>query len=439
MIIDPNQTIDFPKQLAEKHPHDDEVILSVRGVSKKFCRDLKKSLFYGVQDIARDLTGLRTKNDCLRSKEFWALDDVSLQLRKGEALGLVGKNGSGKSTLLRIIAGLIRPDIGTVETEGRVAPLIALGAGFNPILTGRENIYANMAILGLSKAEIDERFDDVVKFAEVGDAIDSPVQTYSSGMAARLGFASAIHTNPDILLLDEVLAVGDIKFRAKCSRRLAKMREQGISFILVNHKPAAIMSICDSAVYLSQGKVVSIAASDVVVRQYEEDLMIVDSNSSTGKVILPKKKVEDSGGIDITYLCFKGEDGRVVDSPQTGEIAYFCVGCNSHGRFSNVYLKCKICDLARENEIILDLCSDYEDKLFSLEAGEVEIQIKMPCLGLKPSTYNMDIYLVEKPQYCFDIVQNFRFKVEGPKDTKLLASRNSYFQAKEWKITKICD
>ncbi len=191
-----------PAKVIEPSPSNDEVVLSVEGVSKKFCRDLKRSLFYGVQDIAGELTGVRQKSDRLRNKEFWALDNVSFELRKGEALGLVGKNGSGKSTLLRIIAGLIKPDLGTVKVTGRVAPLIALGAGFNPILTGRENIYANMSILGLSTKEIDEKFDDVVEFAEIGEAIDAPVQTYSSGMAARLGFASAIHTEPDILLIE---------------------------------------------------------------------------------------------------------------------------------------------------------------------------------------------------------------------------------------------
>jgi lipopolysaccharide transport system ATP-binding protein len=232
----------------------DDIILSVDRVSKRFCRDLKKSLLYGLQDITTDLVGMRQESEHLRPKEFWALDDVSFQLRRGDALGLVGKNGSGKSTLLRIIAGLIKPDRGSVRIKGRVAPLIALGAGFNPILSGRENIYTNMSILGLSKAEIEERFDDVVAFAEIGDALDSPVQSYSSGMAARLGFASAIHTFPDILLIDEVLAVGDAKFRTKCYQHLAKLREQGTSFILVSHNALSIMAICDTAIYLSKSK-----------------------------------------------------------------------------------------------------------------------------------------------------------------------------------------
>ncbi|MEC4816626.1 MAG: ABC transporter ATP-binding protein, partial [Scytonema sp. PMC 1069.18] len=214
---------------------ESDIVLSVHGVSKKFCRNLKRSLLYGVRDITSELLGLREKNDELRPKEFWALKDISFQLRRGEALALVGKNGSGKTTLLRIIAGLIKPDTGFVEINGRVAPLIALGAGFNPVLTGRENIYANMAILGLSNKEIDKRFDEVVEFAEIEDAIDAPVQSYSSGMAARLGFSCAIHTEPEILLIDEVLAVGDVKFRLKCSRKLSQLQNYGTSFILVSH------------------------------------------------------------------------------------------------------------------------------------------------------------------------------------------------------------
>ncbi|MEQ9626071.1 ABC transporter ATP-binding protein [Coleofasciculus chthonoplastes] len=416
---------------------DNEVVISVDGISKKFCRDLKRSLFYGVQDITTDLVGGRRQSEVLRPSEFWALKDVSFQLRRGEALGLVGANGAGKSTLLRIISGLIKPDTGLIKVKGRVAPLIALGAGFNPILTGRENIYANMAILGLSKKEIEERFDAVVDFAEIGDAIDAPVQTYSSGMAARLGFASAIHVDPDILLLDEVLAVGDIKFRAKCGRRLAEIREKGTSFILVNHKPAAILSICDSAVYLSQGKVVLKGETNLIIKQYEEDLMIKGIEYSKGKVILPEKDEAESGGIDITYLCFRGEGNDIINFPQTGKPAYFCVGCKVHRQFDDVYLKCKVCDMARENEIILDLNSDYDNNLFSLETGNTEIQIKMSSCNLKPSTYSMEIYLVKKPQYCFDIIQNFRFKVEESEDVNLLMSRNLYYQDKEWVVKNI--
>lgn len=422
------------QNLASEPAAEPEVVISVEQVSKKFCRDLKQSLVYGICDIATDLLAGRRKSDRLRAGEFWALNNISFQLRRGEALGLVGANGAGKSTLLRIISGLIKPDTGSVRVKGRLAPLIALGAGFNPILTGRENVYANMSILGLPTKEIHERFEAVVDFAEIGDAIDAPVQTYSSGMAARLGFASAIYVDPDILLLDEVLAVGDIKFRAKCARKLAEIRKNGTSFILVNHKPATIISICNSAVYLSKGEVLLAGETSLIVKQYEEDLMLKGIQSSTGKLILPNKSAAESAGIDITYLCFREEDNKIVDSPQTGKFACFCVGCNVHYQFEDVYLKCKISDLAKENEVVLDLSSDYDNQLFSLNVGKIEIQIKMLFCSLKPSIYSMDIYLIKKPQYCFDIVQNFRFRVESSEEINLLMSRNLFYQQKEWDV-----
>jgi lipopolysaccharide transport system ATP-binding protein len=269
---------------------DDDVVLSVNGVSKKFCRDLKRSLFYGVQDIASELVGLRGSQLELRKQEFLALKDVSFQLRRGEALGLVGKNGSGKSTLLRIIAGLIKPDAGTVEVSGRVAPLIALGAGFNPLLTGRENIYANMAILGLSKKEIDQQFDEVIEFAEIGDAIDSPVQCYSSGMAARLGFACAINTNPDILIIDEVLAIGDIKFRSKCYRKLDELRKRQIAFVMVSHDLEAIYAVCKTAHYINNGTLNASGAIETVMQKYQEDIFgSFDFTCTTKSLFLSQK------------------------------------------------------------------------------------------------------------------------------------------------------
>ena len=306
-------TISITDQPSSPKTEDSEVILSVEGVSKKFCRDLKRSLFYGVQDIASDLLGIREKSDKLREKEFWALDNVSFELRRGEALGLVGKNGSGKSTLLRIIAGLIKPDLGTVKVKGRIAPLIALGAGFNPILTGRENIYANMSILGLSKQEIDDRFDEVVEFAEIGDAIDAPVQTYSSGMHARLGFSSAIHTNPDLLIVDEVLSVGDVNFQSKCFNRIGKLRQQGTSIILVTHNLHHISRFCDRAVYLKRGQMICVDRSDEAVGRFMQDMLgdrqqeqldgsDFEQVNGSGKVIIQKVVFLDSKQREVTSI-----------------------------------------------------------------------------------------------------------------------------------------
>lgn len=421
---------------AESPNNDSEVILSVNGVSKKFCRDLKRSLLYGVQDIASEVLGLRDENDKLRSQEFWALKDVSFQLRRGEALGLVGKNGSGKSTLLRIIAGLINPDAGSVEVRGRVAPLIALGAGFNPILTGRENIYANMAILGLSKQEIDERFDEVVEFAEIGDAIDAPVRSYSSGMAARLGFASAIHTEPDILLIDEVLAVGDIKFRAKCYRRLQELRERGTSFVLVSHQAHAILSVCDSGIYLSKGQLIEYGDTYSIMNQYENDLFSTNRKYQLGRIVLPKKPKNESFGFDIASIFFRDSEGNIIQSPISGEMVSICIEYKAYKdkEINEVYLSFIITRLNGEADIILRLSSFDDDKALNIFTGEnqleaPELQIQMPYLGLKAGSYNMKLFVKKDSLYTLDFVESFRFTVVA----KEITSKCLFYQPREWK------
>ncbi len=231
----------------------DEVLIQVENVSKKFCLSLKSSLWYGIQDIASELVG-RKYEHCLRPKEFWALKDVSFELKRGESLGLIGSNGAGKSTLLKLLNSLIKPDEGRIIVRGKIGALIELGTGFNPILTGRENIYANAAILGMSKQEVDRVFDDIVDFSGVIDFIDTPVQNYSSGMQVRLGFGVAAYLNPDILVVDEVLAVGDIAFQRKCLKRMMQYLKSGGILILVSHNMHLVQSICNRTLVLERGK-----------------------------------------------------------------------------------------------------------------------------------------------------------------------------------------
>ncbi|MCP6757345.1 MAG: ABC transporter ATP-binding protein [Fischerella sp. CENA71] len=406
-----------------------EIVLSVNGVSKKFCRNLKRSLLYGIQDIASEVFGLREKNDILRSKEFWALKDVNFQLRRGEALGLVGKNGSGKSTLLRMIAGLIKPDTGFVEVHGRVAPLIALGAGFNPILTGRENIYANMSILGLSKKEIDERFDQVVDFAEIGDAIDAPVQSYSSGMAARLGFASAIHTEPEILLIDEVLAVGDSRFRGKCFQKLHDLRQKGTSFILVSHDAHLILTVCESAVYLKQGEFVGYCDTPTIISQYERDLFLNGLETTSQSISLLKNR--ESFGLNIYSLFFKNDKGEIIYSPVTGEQTYLCIRCKADEKIDNVGITFVIKGLGEGGETVLIFNSMKDKNPISLLPGEYEIQLQMPYLGLRIGVYIMDVYAKTNRLYHLDAVESFRFTVEGIEDSM---SRCLFYQPRTWNV-----
>jgi lipopolysaccharide transport system ATP-binding protein len=240
-------------ELATRSASDQEgeVLVRVENVSKKFCRSLKRSLWYGLQDAATELTG-RKSDHALRKDEFWAINNVSFELRRGECLGLIGPNGAGKSTLLKMLNGLIKPDRGRIEIHGRVGALIELGTGFNPVLTGRENIYNNAAVLGLKKTSVDCKLEAIIEFAEVKDFIDMPVQSYSSGMKVRLGFAVAAQLEPDVLIIDEVLAVGDMGFRNKCYSTIDKLISQA-AVILVTHNMEAMTRIATKSLVLNSG------------------------------------------------------------------------------------------------------------------------------------------------------------------------------------------
>ena len=407
--------------------------LLIEGVSKKFCRSLKRSLFYGVRDIAAELTGRSRHSQILRKGEFWALDKVSFQLRRGEALGLVGPNGAGKTTLLRLISGLIKPDAGTLRIKGRVAPLIALGAGFNPILTGSENIYVNMSILGLSRKEIDARFDEVVAFADIGDALEAPVQTYSSGMAARLGFACAVHTDPDVLLVDEVLAVGDLKFRIKCLRHLAMLLERGTCFILVSHNPHAILTVCQTAIYLSRGKIIAAGNTASVMTRYEEDLFSISQEQTTGSLRLPEKPVGESLGLDITAVSFKDEHGTVLQAPLSGKPASVCISCKAHREMNDVNLLVAVSNLSVENERVLYLSSQYDNQPMSVKPGNVELQLQLPYCGLSAGLYNAKIVVSQKTVNILDCVESFRFRVSS----NSITDQNLFYQPRNWKASSV--
>ena len=274
------------KSSTTRQPNDD-VAVSVRNVSKKFCKTLRRSMAYGIADLSRNLAGLKPDTARLRKGEFWALDDVSFELRRGEVLGLIGSNGSGKTTLLRLVAGIFPPDRGDIAMRGRVGALIALGAGFHPHMTGRENTYLNATILGMSHSEIEEKFDEIADFAEIGDFIDAPVSTYSSGMRVRLGFSIAINIDPEILLVDEVLAVGDVSFREKCMRRIDDIRSSDKAVLFVTHSLYQVEALCDRAIWLERGRVVANGAASEVVRRYldaqEEKAMAESAAEGRGR------------------------------------------------------------------------------------------------------------------------------------------------------------
>lgn len=240
---------------------DAPVLVSVESVSKRFVIRKDNSLKERVVNAGR---GSKHKED------FWALRDVSLEITAGTTIGLIGHNGSGKSTLLKVIGGIIDPTEGRVFRRGRMAALLELGAGFHPDLSGRENVFLNAAILGLSREETEERFDEIVAFSGIADFIDTQVKFYSSGMYVRLAFAVAVHTDPDILLVDEVLAVGDEAFQRKCMDRIKEFQQQGRTIILVTHSLGTVVELCNSAVVLNRGEVVFQGDSRKAVAEFRD-------------------------------------------------------------------------------------------------------------------------------------------------------------------------
>jgi teichoic acid transport system ATP-binding protein len=273
-----------------------DTVISIEAVSKKYCRSLKRTMLYGVRDVARDVFGLSQNSDGLRPEEFWALDKVSFEVQRGECLGLIGPNGAGKSTLLKLVNGITLPDRGTIKLNGRVGALLELGAGFHPILTGRENIHLNAAILGLKKEEIAEKFDAIVDFAGLREFIDSPVKHYSSGMYVRLGFAIAAHADPDVLLIDEALAVGDISFQSKCYAKLREFRDRGVTIIFVTHSVDLVTTHCSRALLLNGGIVVAEGGPKEVVDRYNR-VIVVDNSQTSDQSKSRNEQSHGSSGI----------------------------------------------------------------------------------------------------------------------------------------------
>jgi len=238
-----------------------DVAIRVKNVSKVY------QIYDKPQDRLKQSLWRGRKQFC---REFRALDDVSFEVRKGETIGIIGRNGSGKSTLLQIICGTLAATSGSVAVNGRVAALLELGAGFNKQFTGRENVYMNASILGLHKEEIDEKYDDIVRFAEIGDFIDQSVGTYSSGMFVRLAFAVQSVVDPDVFIIDEALAVGDEKFQRKCFARLEQLKSKGTSILFVSHSPSSIIELCDKTLFLDHGRRLMFAGAAETVRAYQQ-------------------------------------------------------------------------------------------------------------------------------------------------------------------------
>jgi len=241
-----------------------ETIIKIEGLGKKYLMG-EREPYYALRDRIAGLVNLKKPK---KKKDFWALKDINLEIRRGETIGIIGRNGAGKSTLLKILSQITPPTRGKITLGGRVASLLEVGTGFNPELTGRENIYLNGAILGMKRKEISRKFDEIVKFSEIEKFLDTPVKRYSSGMYVRLAFAVAAHLEPEVLLVDEVLAVGDAEFQKKCLGKMGEVGEHGRTVIFVSHNMAAIRSLCDKVALIEKGGVKLFGPAEEVINEY---------------------------------------------------------------------------------------------------------------------------------------------------------------------------
>ena len=299
--------------------------IDASGVSKRFIRHTDRR-----QSLKERVVRGRSR----RSEDFWALRDVSVRVPRGSVYGLIGHNGSGKSTLLKLITGIYRPTQGTITTEGRIGALIELGAGFHPEMSGRENIRLNGAILGLSKKEVDAATEQIIDFSGLRDFIDDPVKHYSSGMYVRLGFAVAVNLQPDILLVDEVLAVGDEEFQRKCFDHLSALRKAGRTIVVVSHSLGQIESLCDEVTWLEHGLVQQVGAASTVVASYLARVNAEESARNPRIAAIRPDGGRDSGSaVTATRAEVVDAHGHLVDHVETGTTCYFTIGISARERF----------------------------------------------------------------------------------------------------------
>lgn len=362
-----------------------EVVICAQGVSKKFCRSLRRAVSYGVADIARNALGLSTNGQQLRHGEFWAVDDISFELRRGEVLGLIGVNGSGKSTTLKMLNGLILPDTGCIEVNGRVSALIEVGAGFHPMLTGRENIYVNGAILGMPRHEITRRFDSIVEFSGVEDAIDSPLKFYSSGMYVRLGFAVAAHLDTDVLLVDEVLAVGDAEFRSRCYSRIAEMLREGVSIGFVSHNMVDLQRLCNRCLWIEGGSIASVGNTSEVISNYAVHLdhLAMQRLENQAKDEHP---ITRPGGPRILSFVLLGSDGVEKEEFISGEGMRVRIVFNgaAPGEALNFTFSFRTGDAS----LYSAYCSAYDGFSFTPRSDEGAVELEIPDLSLGGGAYS---------------------------------------------------
>jgi len=397
--------------------------IEVTNVSKVY------RLYNSPKDRLRELISVSRKT---YHHDFFALKDVSVQIAKGQTVGIIGQNGSGKSTLLKIISGVTRPTNGMLAVSGRVSSLLELGAGFSPEFTGRDNVYMNGALMGLNREEMERRFPEIEAFADIGEFIDQPVKSYSSGMYVRLAFAAAVHVDPDILIIDETLAVGDIGFQHKCMFRLSEFKKNGKTILFVSHDLAAVKALCDDAIYLKHGSIEAMGRAGAVVDQYVAEMSKTsikqarglaregsdELSNLDGLTTFDRATVESfgkkrfatrfgSGAVKVKFVDVRDDFGKSISTVEFGHYVDLSILVEATTACPRLTVAFYIKDRARLE--VLGTNSDYEHRpVVNVKAGETLIyRYRLQAL-VKQGGYTVTVILAAGPdvQDYYDWVED---------------------------------
>lgn len=367
-------------------------------VYKKFARgEQHNSLRDFIPAMARKLLRRKTAEEvALRGQEFWAVQDVSFKLQKGESMGIIGPNGSGKSTTLKLLSGILRPDRGTYRVNGRLSALIEVGAGFHPDLTGRENIYLNGSILGMTRKEVSAKFNQIVEFAGVEEFIDTPVKRYSSGMAVRLGFAVSAFIEPDVMLVDEVLAVGDTEFRNRCLNRMNKMLRNGVTMILVSHNLSEVRNLCQSCLMLYKGQSLMQGETTKVIEEYHR-IVGERIKAEQDKAAAEELKDKTASAVALTHCELFDADGKLCEVYGTGDAQTIRIHYDARQRIEQPHFNVEL--LWAAEDYVAAVCSTKAQKvtLGPIE-GKGYVDVRVHQLLVEPNVYAWNITVSDGSQ-----------------------------------------
>ncbi len=372
--------------------------------------------------VMRKLRALRG-----RKTDFWAVRDVSFAVQRGEALGIIGHNGAGKSTILKLLSNITTPTSGEITINGRLAALIEVGSGFHPELSGRENIYLNGSILGMTRREITQKLDDIIEFAGVREFIDTPVKRYSSGMYVRLGFSIAAHLDPDILLLDEVLAVGDAAFQAKCLQRIKELEKRGTTIVFISHDLGAVERLCDRVLLMKRGQVVKSGPAAEIVAAYQSDATL-----SSESVEVHKKG--ETNEIEIQTLSFCDSQGARRPVFNTGEPLRAQISFKAHEPVQDVVFW--LLFFTADGQIHCELTTELSNEDLSVKPGTGTVEFRTEQLGLMPGIYFTSVHV--KRRNARDVI-NYQYKSTMLRVDTDVSLQGNFYLPHSWSVSQVED